>query len=298
MREDDDVFDVWCAREEIVWLSGGKIIFFGEHGGVASLRDWVAGHVDDALWLDFEEFLDEFGVATGAWWIEDDGAIWRNVIGDVFGFSENAVGVRAGGVVLHFFKGGAINFDESQIFVARDGEADATDAGIEVEDFVTLDVFGDLLEREFINWQIDLEETVWRIGIALAEEAVFECLHDWMRLTVLEEGDADFARLIAARHDGLVFASFGMLGIELVDEFLGGGKNLWALNAALGDRNFAMRAALMESEENLVRVVIPVERVLHFVAIAVIFAVGNSWQNFDIEVVLCEAVADDLGFDF
>ena len=161
MREDDDVFDVRCAREEIVWLSGGKIIFFGKHGGVAGLCDWIAGHIDDALRLDFEEFLDEFDVAAGAWWVEDDGAIWRNVIGDVFGFGENAVGVRAGGVVLHFFKGGAINFDEGQIFVARDGEADATDAGIEVENFVAFDIFGDLLEREFINWQINLEETVW-----------------------------------------------------------------------------------------------------------------------------------------
>ena len=84
--------------------------------------------------------MNKASLTAGARWIENDSAVWRDVACNVFGFIENASGVwQILGVVLHFLVGGAVNFDESEILIASDGKTDATDAGIEVEDFLRVD---------------------------------------------------------------------------------------------------------------------------------------------------------------
>ena len=67
-----------------------------------------------------------------------------------------------------------------------------------------------------------------------------------------------------------------MFGVELVDDLASACKDFWALDGALSDRLLAVRTPLMKSEVNFCRVVIPIERILHLVAIEIILAVGNS----------------------
>ena len=91
--------------------------------------------------------MNKASLTAGARGIENDSAVWRDVACNVFGFIENTSSVwQILGVVLHFLVGGAVNFDESEILVASDGKTNATDAGIEVEDFLRVDFFGDSLE--------------------------------------------------------------------------------------------------------------------------------------------------------
>ena len=97
--------------------------------------------------MNFVDSVNKASLTAGARWIKNDGAAWRDVACNVFGFIENASSVwQILGVVLHFLVGGAVNFDESEILIASDGKTDATDAGIEVEDFLCVDFFGDSLE--------------------------------------------------------------------------------------------------------------------------------------------------------
>ena len=44
-----------------------------------------------------------------------------------------------------------------------DGEADGADAGVKVENFVSLDVLLDFLEGHFVDWEVDLKEAVRRV---------------------------------------------------------------------------------------------------------------------------------------
>ena len=127
---------------------------------VAGLRDGVAGKVDNLSWLDLAEGINKFVVAAGAGWIKNDAMVGRDVCGDVFGFGENALGLAAGGIGLHFGEGGGVYFDHSQAFVASDGQADAADAGIKVDDGLSGESLGDGLERQFVGRQVDLEKAV------------------------------------------------------------------------------------------------------------------------------------------
>ena len=136
---------MWCAREEVVWSDFFDGVVPLEHCNVASLSDWVTGKIDDGFRLNLIELFDELCVAAGAWRIEDYGLVWRDVFRDVFGLCEDALGVRAFGVLLHFFIGGAVYFDESQFFVASNGEADTADAGIKVENFASRNVLFDVI---------------------------------------------------------------------------------------------------------------------------------------------------------
>ena len=131
---------MWRAREEIIRGDFFDGVVFLEHCNVASLSDWVTGKIDDGFRLNLIELFNELCVAAGAWRIEDYGLVWRDVFRDVFGLCDDALGIRAFGVLLHFFICGAVYFDESQFFIASDGEPDTADAGIKVEDFISRDV--------------------------------------------------------------------------------------------------------------------------------------------------------------
>ena len=109
------------AREEIVWLELVNLVVAIEEGKVAGLGNWVTTKIDDSSWFDFIEFIDELLVAAGTWWIENNRAVWRDVFGNIFGFSKDTFGIGTFGVLLHFAVGGAVNFNEREIFVAGNG---------------------------------------------------------------------------------------------------------------------------------------------------------------------------------
>ena len=138
---------MWRVWEEVKRLKWCDLISLGKHSEIAGLRNWIARQVNQLLWLDFVDSVNKASLTAGARWIKNDGAAWRDVACNVFGFIENASSVwQILGVVLHFLVGGTVNFDESETLVASDGKTDATDAGIEVEDFLRVDFFGDSLE--------------------------------------------------------------------------------------------------------------------------------------------------------
>ena len=97
------------------------------------MSDGVAAEINNGFGADFVEFCNELLIAACTWRVEDDGTIWSDIFGDVFGFSENAVGVGADSVVLHFGKGGIIDLDKRKFVLACNGEANAADAGVEVK---------------------------------------------------------------------------------------------------------------------------------------------------------------------
>lgn len=107
-------------------------------------------------------------------------------------------------------------------------------------------------------------------------------------LFVLVETASDLAGLVATEEKRLVFASFLVAGVEVVNNFAGLGENLGALNTRLIDRDFAVRAALVESEVNLFGFVVPVEGVLHFVAVMVVVAVGKDGRGINNNIMLAE----------
>lgn len=63
------------AGEEIERLEMCDVIFLLEDCDIASLSGGVAGEVDDGRRIDLEKFIEEFGMATGTGWIEDDGGV-------------------------------------------------------------------------------------------------------------------------------------------------------------------------------------------------------------------------------
>ena len=121
-----------CAREKIVGLELFDLVLLNECGNITGLRDGITTEVDDGFWTDFEEFFDKLSVTAGARRVENYGTIWGDIIGNVFGFGEDAFSVGVFGVLLHFGKGGAINFDKCEVFVASDGKTDAAYAGVKV----------------------------------------------------------------------------------------------------------------------------------------------------------------------
>lgn len=60
-------------------------------------------------------------------------------------------------------------------------------------------MFFNLCESHFVNWEVDLEKTVWRIRISVAEDFIGELGEDWMGFTVFEETAGNFAGLITAK---------------------------------------------------------------------------------------------------
>lgn len=74
------------AGEEVVSLDSGDVVFGEEKANVAGLSGGVTGEIDEFTRLDFEEFIDESGVAAGAGRVEDDGLRWLNIREGVLGF--------------------------------------------------------------------------------------------------------------------------------------------------------------------------------------------------------------------
>ena len=68
------------AREEVVAPVIGNAVVRGKKRHVARLSDGVATEVEDALRLGGEEFGNDIGVKTGAWWVQNDERIASNVL--------------------------------------------------------------------------------------------------------------------------------------------------------------------------------------------------------------------------
>ena len=84
------------------------------------------------------------------------------------------------------------------MFITSDGEADGADAGIEVENFVSGDVALDFGESHLIDWEVDLEEAIGRIGIFVTQDSICEIIKNRMGLAVFIEATRNLARLVAA----------------------------------------------------------------------------------------------------
>ena len=91
-----------------------------KHCDITSLCDRVAAEIDDRFRAYGVDFCDELRVASGAGRIENDRTVRRDVFRDIFGFSEDALRIGMGGIVLHFGESCAINFDERKLAVAGD----------------------------------------------------------------------------------------------------------------------------------------------------------------------------------
>ena len=268
------------AGEEVKRDDAGDIIFCREKFEVTSLGGGVAGEVDDFFWFDFGEFIDEVFVAAATRWIKDDGLIFFQVVKGAFAFGKDGVGRGARAVVLELTIGICVAFHECQIFVAGDGEANSADAGIEVKDFFSGDFFGDFFEGEFVDGKVNLEETVGAVGVFVAEDGVGEVFEGRVGLSVLEKAAGDFAGLVCAKEERLVFAGFFVVGIKFDDDFLSFGKNFRTFYGASKDGDFAVGAAAVEGEFDFVGVVVPVEGIFHFVTIKPGLTVGDGWLDF------------------
>ena len=65
----------------------------GKKRHVARLSDGVATEVEDALRLGGEEFGNDIGVKTGAWWVQNDERIASNVFQCLLAGCENGLGL-------------------------------------------------------------------------------------------------------------------------------------------------------------------------------------------------------------
>ena len=268
------------AGKEVKRDDARDIIFCREKFEVASLGGGVAGEVDDFFWFDLGEFIDEVFVAAATRWIKDDGLIFFQVVKGAFAFGEDRVGRGARAVVLELTIGICVAFHECQIFVAGDGEANSADAGIEVKDFFSGDFFGDFFEGEFVDGKVNLEDTGGAVAILTAEKFVGEGREGGVRLVVFVKATGNFTLLVSAEEEGLIFASFFMVGIKFDDDFLSFGKNFRTFYGASKDGDFAVGAAAVEGEFDFVGVVVPVEGIFHFVTIKPGMTVGDGWLDF------------------
>ena len=71
-------------------------------------------------------------------------------------------------VGYEFLVGSAVAFDKCELSVTRNRKTNSANARVEIQYLVSLDMLGKFLEREFVNWQIDLEKAVGGVGILLA----------------------------------------------------------------------------------------------------------------------------------
>ena len=122
-------------------------------------------------------------------------------------------------IIFKFSIGGFVAFDESEVFVAGDGEADGADTGVEIENFGGFDVFLNFLKRELVDREVDLEEAVGGVGVFVAEEGVGEVFKGRVGLFVLEETAGDGAGLVTTKQKRLVFTSFFMARIKASNAF-------------------------------------------------------------------------------
>ena len=70
-RKNGKILDVGGVGEEVEGFDGDDFVFVEKEGDVAGLGGGVARKIDDFLWGDFEEFVDEAFIAAGTRWIQD-----------------------------------------------------------------------------------------------------------------------------------------------------------------------------------------------------------------------------------
>ncbi len=76
------------------------------------------------------------------------------------------------------------------------------------------------LERQFVDWQVDLEKAIRRIGIRLPQDVILEQFKLRARLMIFDQTAADFAVLIGAEKQRLIFACLLMLSVQGIDNLL------------------------------------------------------------------------------
>ncbi len=114
---------------------------------------------------------------SGAGWVENDGLICGDIVQGFFGFGLDWLDIGIidlSGVIAHFGDGFGVDFNESEVFVGSNGQADSADATKEVEDVIGVDMWGYGLEGQFINGEVDLEEATDGIEELVAEDCVCE----------------------------------------------------------------------------------------------------------------------------
>ena len=146
----------------------------------------------------------------------------------------------------------------------------------------------DFLEGEFVDREVDLEEAVGGVGVRVAENGVSEVREDGMGLVIFVEAALDLAGLIATEEEGLVFAGGLAATIEITNYLGGGAENCGVFDTGFRDRDFAVGAAGMEGKADFASFIVPVEGVLHFVAVVVIVAVGDDIWGGDVDMMLAE----------
>jgi len=77
-------------------------------------------------------------------------------------------------------------------------------------------------------------------------------------------------------------------GIEVGNDFGGAMENFGALNTGLSDRDFAVGAASVKSETNLISVIIPIKGIFHLVAVVIIVMVGEDSGGRNRNLMLAE----------
>lgn len=175
-----------------------------------------------------------------------------------------------------FGEGGGVDFDEGEVAVGGDGETDATDAGVEVEDFWSGDVGFDEGEGAFVEGEIDLEEATGGVGKGGAEEGVGEGREVGVGAVIFEEATGDGAGLVGAEEEGLELAGVAVLSVEFGDDFSGGGENGGEFEAGGGDGDFAVGAAEVEAGVDFLGGVVEEEGIFHFVAVEEVLVVGDG----------------------
>ena len=81
------------AGEEVVASVVGNAVVRSKKRYVARLSNGVATKVEDALRLGGDEFGNDIGVETGAWWVEDDERIASNIFQCLLAGRENSLGL-------------------------------------------------------------------------------------------------------------------------------------------------------------------------------------------------------------
>jgi len=52
--QDDEILEVWSAREKVIRLDFGDGVFFRQENEIAGLGSGIARKINDGLWGDFE----------------------------------------------------------------------------------------------------------------------------------------------------------------------------------------------------------------------------------------------------
>ena len=80
-----------------------------------------------------------------------------------------------------------VALNQREIAVAGEAETDGADAGVEIKDFRGGEVGLHGAEGEFVDGEVDLEETVRGVGVGVAENLVAEGREMGARLVVFKE---------------------------------------------------------------------------------------------------------------